>query len=152
MKKTLKFDMEWMEAIMLLPEEMQSLLIGAIVKYQYSGEITELPPIAMALFLVIKATVDRRAASARRSRERRRNNKPAAIAKAEETLEEKNKRIGCRLKQDRRYLRSIASRHNVSQTEIKSEIDATIGYLNDSAISVTDLSDFATILEARIAA
>lgn len=153
MKKTLKFDMEWMEAIMLLPREMQSQLIGAIVLYQYSGEMTELPPVTMALFLVIKTTIDRRAASARRQRERRRNNNATeALSQKAETVEEKNKRIGCKLKQDKRYLRSLASRLDISQADIKSKIDATVLYLNDSAIDVSDTSQFAEVLESRIVA
>ena len=92
MKRTFKFDEEWKAAIGMLPQKMQQQLTEAIIRYQQTGEESKLPPVAAALFMVIKCTVDRRAAVAARQRERR--NRNAASKRAPETREEKTRRIG----------------------------------------------------------
>lgn len=43
MKRTLKFDEEWKAAISLLPQKMQQQLTEAIIRYQQTGEETQLP-------------------------------------------------------------------------------------------------------------
>ena len=148
MKRTLKFDNEWKQAISLLPKNMQKKLTDAVILYQQTGELTELPPIARAIFLLIKSTVDRRAASAARQRERRMK---ASAAKApKETREERNKRIGCTLKQNRRYLRWLSRRFNIAHNDIKSGIDRVISSLNDSGTTVPDTETFIAHLLAHL--
>lgn len=76
MKHTKKFNKEWAEAIALLPGEIQASLTAAIVLYQFEGiEPHGLNPIAQALFIVIKPTIDLRAHRAEYQRLRRKQRK-----------------------------------------------------------------------------
>lgn len=62
MKRTKKFNQEWADAIALLPQNLQQSLTDAIRSYQNEGiEPEGLHPIAQALFIVIKPTIDARA-------------------------------------------------------------------------------------------
>lgn len=62
MKRTKKFNQEWAEAIALLPASLQQSLTDAICAYQNDGISPQgLDPLAQALFIVIKPTIDARA-------------------------------------------------------------------------------------------
>ena len=148
MKRTLKFDEEWKAAIAMLPQKMQQQLTEAIIRYQQTGEETQLPPVAAALFMVIKCTVDRRATIAARQRERR--NKKAESKPAAETREEKTLRIGITLKQNRRLLRVMARTFNIAHADIKTAIDKVIAELNQSGTKVNDTETFLTYLKPHI--
>ena len=147
MKRTFKFDEEWKAAISLLPQKMQQQLTEAIIRYQQTSEDSKLPPVAAALFMVIKCTVDRRAAVAARQRERR--NRNAAAKPVPETSEEKTRRIGSLLKQNRRYLRLIARKFNVTHADIKSSIDKVIAWLISNGTEIEDTEAFMTYLYPR---
>ncbi len=72
MRHTRKFNEEWTEAIALLPEGTKESLTAAIVLYQHMGiEPENLDPIARALFIVIKPTIDARKHRAEYQRARR---------------------------------------------------------------------------------
>ena len=150
MKRTLKFDNEWKQAISLIPRNLQQKLTDAVILYQQTGELTELPPVAQAIFLLIKSTVDRRAAASARQRERRRK---AAAAKApKETREERNKRIGCNLKQNRRYLRWLSRKFGITHADIKTGINEVITSLNESGKEIPDTETFIAHLLAHLRA
>ena len=146
MKKTLKFDDEWKQAIALLPVKLQQQLIDAIVRYQQTGEVTPLPAISNAIFMLIKCTVDRRAASAARQRERRSKRSAAKNAVQPESQEEKTIRIGLQLKQNRRYLRSLSRSYGIPHADIKAGIDRVTKRLNHSGIEITDTETFLAYL------
>lgn len=72
MKRTKKFNQEWAEAIALLPQNLQQSLTTAIRSYQNEGMEPEgLHPIAQALFIVIRPTIDARARRCAYQKERR---------------------------------------------------------------------------------
>ncbi len=72
MKRTKKFNQEWSEAIALLPADLQQSLNDAIRCYQNEGiEPKSLHPVAQALFIVIKPTIDARARRSAYQKERR---------------------------------------------------------------------------------
>lgn len=72
MKRTKKFNQEWAEAIALLPRNLQQSLTDAIRSYQNEGiEPEGLHPIAQALFIVIRPTIDARARRCAYQKERR---------------------------------------------------------------------------------
>ncbi len=148
MKRTFKFDGEWKAAIDMLPQKMQQQLTGAIIRYQQTGEESKLPPVASALFMVIKCTVDRRAAVAARQRERR--NRKVAAKPVPETSEEKTRRLGSLLKQNRRHLRLIARKFNVAHADIKSSIDKVIAWLISTGTEIEDTEAFMTYLYPQI--
>lgn len=148
MKRTFKFDTEWKAAISLLPQKIQQQLTEAIIRYQQTGEESKLPPVAAALFMVIKITVDRRAAVAAKQRERR--NRKAASKPAPETAGEKTRRIGTHLKQNRRYLRLIARKFSVAHADIKSSIDKVIAWLISTDTEIDDTEAFMTYLYPHI--
>ena len=148
MKRTFKFDEEWKAAIGMLPQKTQRQLTEAIIRYQQTGEESKLPPVAAALFMVIKCTVDRRAAVAARQRERR--NRNAAAKPVPETTKEKTRRIGSLLKQNRRYLRLIARKFNVAHADIKSSIDKVIAWLISNGTEIEDTEAFMTYLYPQI--
>ena len=148
MKRTFKFDEEWKAAIGMLPQKTQRQLTEAIIRYQQTGEESKLPPVAAALFMVIKCTVDRRAAVAARQRERR--NRNSAAKPVPETAEEKTRRIGSLLKQNRRYLRLIARKFNVAHADIKSSIDKVIASLISTGTEIEDTEAFMTYLYPQI--
>ena len=100
------------------------------------------------IFMVIKCTVDRRAAVAARQRERR--NRKAAAKPVPETSEEKTRRIGSLLKQNRRYLRLIARKFNVAHADIKSSIDKVIAWLISTGTEIEDTEAFMTYLYPQI--
>lgn len=76
MKHTKKFNSEWSEAIALLPSEIQASLTSAIIMYQFTGaEPQGLDPIAQAMFIVIRPTIDLRARRAEYQRMRRNRKK-----------------------------------------------------------------------------
>lgn len=78
MKRTKKFNKEWAEAIALLPVNQQQSLIAAIRTYQNEGiEPQGLHPIAQAVFIVIKPTIDARARRCAYQKERRKRLKPS---------------------------------------------------------------------------
>lgn len=72
MKRTKKFDQEWAQAIALLPTNIQQPLTQAIRCYQNEGvEPKDLHPVAQALFIVIKPTIDVRARRCAYQKQRR---------------------------------------------------------------------------------
>lgn len=91
MNNTVYFNPEWMEALSFLKEESRNMLISAIITYQVTGEIPNLPA-GKAVFMLMKLEVDhrtKRLADAREKRARKKNagtsspQKPIEIPKAQ---------------------------------------------------------------------
>lgn len=80
MKRTKKFNQEWAEAIALMPYNLQASIRDAIRNYQHNGVVPEgLHPLAQALFIVIKPTIDARARRAAYQKERRQRCKVSCL-------------------------------------------------------------------------
>ena len=89
MKRTKKFNQEWADAIALLPGNLQQSLTDAIRTYQSEGvEPKGLHPIAEALFIVIKPTIDARARRSAYQKERRLRKALSAPTPASASVEE----------------------------------------------------------------
>ncbi len=84
MKRTKKFNQEWAEAIALLPQNLQQSITEAIRSYQNDGIVpTGLHPVAQALFIVIKPTIDTRARRSAYQKERRQRRNTSCIRVAQ---------------------------------------------------------------------
>ena len=146
MKRTPKFDKAWSESIAMLPVELQQPLIDAIKEYQMSGaEPTGLAPIAQCVFNLLKPVIDRRAKSA--SYQRRRREAAAEVRRAPATIE-----AGRLVKQDRKYIRLIAKRHNLIHRHIKSEIDRLSATLTANGIDRIPVPRYKDYLEQHLSA
>lgn len=88
MKRTKKFNQEWADAIALMPSAIQQSITKAISDYQNYGIVPEgLHPLAEALFIVIKPTIDARARrSAYQKARRQRLNASKAQPKTESAV------------------------------------------------------------------
>lgn len=84
MKRTKKFNQEWAEAIALLPQNLQQSITEAIRSYQNDGILpTGLHPVAQALFIVIKPTIDIRTRRSAYQKERRQRRNTSCVSIAE---------------------------------------------------------------------
>lgn len=94
MKRTKKFNQEWAEAIALMPYNLQASIKDAIRNYQNDGIVpVGLHPLAQALFIVIKPTIDARARRAAYQKERRQRSRTSCLHPSEQKIAETSKPV-----------------------------------------------------------
>lgn len=89
MDNTVYFNPEWMEALSFIKEESRNMLISAIITYQVTGIMPDLPA-GKAIFMFMKLEVDHRAKRLAAARDKRARKKNAGTSSPQKPIETPN--------------------------------------------------------------
>lgn len=111
MDNTVYFNPEWMEALSFIKEESRNMLISAIITYQVTGVMPDLPA-GKAIFMFMKLEVDHRAKRLADAREKRARRKKIENPSSEKLKEESSTTALPSSSQEK----SKASAQNINET------------------------------------